>query len=68
MSEISKVFFSMIQPGTFFNFQGWKMLKTKNYRGFNAVMIESNNPELVHDCAGQHLIILDNDEVEVIKQ
>jgi len=62
------MFFKDIQPGTFFVYEGWIMLKIKLHRGYNAVIFKPSGKPQVDvsdlDLIGVLTSIQNNEEIE----
>jgi len=61
------MFFKDIQPGTFFTYQGWIMLKIKSFMCYNAVIFKpSGKPQVdINKLIGVLTTIQNNEEIEV---
>lgn len=60
--------FKDIQPGTFFIYEGWIMLKIKQHREYNTVIFKpSGKPQVdVSDLIGVLTTIQNDEEITVI--
>lgn len=62
--------FKNIQPGTFFIYEGWIMLKIKPFRGYDTVIFKpSGKPQVdVSDLIGTLTCIGNNEGITIINK